>query len=80
MCKIKIMNKNPTEEEIKEQQDKMQAFYEKNLPFLRIQHDHDTMLAEIEEARVRVALARIQFANLNSPDKPKIETEKKKEE
>lgn len=56
-----------TMEEMEKQQTKMQEFMEKNLPFLRIQHEHDTKLAEIEEARVRMFLARTQLAQLQAP-------------
>ncbi len=52
----------PTDEETKNMLDKMEKFYDEQLPFLRKKHEFDTMNAEIDEARIRSLAAKDQFA------------------
>lgn len=45
--------KEPTPEELAKYQSEMDAFYDKQLPFLQKQLTYETHLADIEEARAR---------------------------
>lgn len=50
---MELENQAFDEAKIKEYQDKSKAFYEEQLPFLRIQKEHHELVAQISEFRVR---------------------------
>ena len=50
-----------TPEQILEMEKKMQDFYEKKLPFLRVKAEHDRLVADISEDRIRNLKAMAEF-------------------
>lgn len=69
----------PTEEKLKEFQDKMDKFYDDRLPFLRKKHEFDMLTAEIDEARIRSIEARDKFAQYTLQAQKAHDAEKKKQ-
>lgn len=71
----------PTDEQIKEYQEKMDKYYDERLPFLRKKHEFDTLTADIDEARVRSIEARNRFAQYmtQSQEANKKASEKKED-
>jgi hypothetical protein len=51
-------NSKLSPEETAEQEKKIIDFMESKLPFLRVQHEYETLMAEIEEGRVRTIAAK----------------------
>lgn len=69
-----------TEAQIKEQQKRMLNFYKENMEYVEVQAKHDKLVADIEEARVRILIARTTYANMKAgPEKQKGETKPGKE-
>lgn len=59
----------PTEQEIKEYEEKMTFHYQKNLPFLRLKAEFDGLQADISEARIRILQANHAWYQANTPPK-----------
>jgi len=76
MEETKASDPQPTPEQIKEHRELMGKFYEENIPFLEKQSKYETLLADIQEARVRRMHMTIQQAQLqgNQPTKSGAET------
>lgn len=59
---MESINITPEQEKsILDFENKMKAFYEERLPFIRIKHEHDVMQMEISEARLRTVQADDKF-------------------
>lgn len=57
----------PTKEEREAQQAELQAYYEKQIPFLKTQIAYQTLIAELEELDVRRAMAMVRMGQLMAP-------------
>lgn len=68
----KETKKQFSEKEIKEQRDKMKKFYEENLEFLKTEHEHEILEAEISEARFKRIMFDMKIAELMSNQKEQL--------
>lgn len=60
-----------TPEEIKKQRELMMQFYKEETPLLKARKEYETLLADIEEARLRRLVAIVRGTNLtNPPEEP----------
>ena len=58
------VEREPTAEEIAEMREKMQAYYDNQIPFLQKQKEYENLLAEIEIARARRIEMTIRIAQM----------------
>jgi hypothetical protein len=60
-----------TPEEIKKQRELMLQFYKEETPLLKARKEYETLLADVEEARLRRLVAIVRGTNLtNPPEEP----------
>lgn len=60
-----------TPEEIKKQRELMMQFYKEETPLLKARKEYETLLADVEEARLRRLVAIVRGTNLtNPPEEP----------
>ena len=71
--------KQPTPEEIKMYKAKMLAYYEDQLPLLKVQAEVEMLMANIDQARLNSYVARTRLAEMMAPPTDSKETEKPKE-
>lgn len=71
-------------EEIQQQKEELMEFYKSALPQLEAQFEYETMIADIEEARLRRVMAQARIAQILAPpteeenDAPQQRTLKRK--
>ena len=71
-------------EEIQQQKEELMEFYKSPLPQLEAQFEYETMIADIEEARLRRVMAQARIAQILAPpmeeedDAPQQRTLKRK--
>lgn len=65
----------PTPEEIKAHQEKLKAYYKEQIAYLKIEHEYQTHVTEIEELRARYIRAQIMIANAMAPPPPETPEE-----
>ena len=58
------VEKEPTPEEIAEMRERMQVYYDNQIPFLQKQKEYETLLADIEMARARRIEMTIRIAQM----------------
>lgn len=76
---MELENQQIDQQKIEEYEVKMKEFYEARLPFIRIKHKHDSLMAEIAEARIRTVQADdafIQYQLKKEDNKKKAQAEK----
>ncbi len=56
-----------TPEEIKKQRELMMQFYKEETPLLKARKEYETLLADVEEARLRRLVAIVRGTNLTNP-------------
>lgn len=71
----KEKNKQLSDKEIKEHRDRMKKFYEENLEFLKIEHQHETLEAEISEARFKRIMFDTKIAEVMNSQKEQLNQE-----
>lgn len=59
------LQREPTEQEIKDYQAKMLSFYKAQIPFLKAQATYSDLMASIDEAKVRSLSAKMQYTQLS---------------
>jgi succinate dehydrogenase/fumarate reductase flavoprotein subunit len=64
MSTEEIQDREPTPEEIAEMRERMQAYYDNQIPFLTKQKEYETLLADIEQARARRIEMTIRIAQM----------------
>ena len=64
MSTEEIQDREPTPEEIQEMRDRMNSYYDNQIPFLTKQKDYETLLADIEQARARRIEMTIRIAQM----------------
>ena len=64
MSTEEIQDREPTPEEIQEMRERMQSYYENQIPFLEKQKEYETLLADIEQARARRIEMTIRIAQM----------------
>ncbi len=65
-----------TPEEIKKQRELMMQFYKEETPLLKARKEYETLLADVEEARLRRLVAIVRGTNLtNPPEEPQVPEE-----
>jgi hypothetical protein len=64
MTNEEIQDKEPTQEEIQEMRERMEAYYIAQIPFLEKQLKYETLLADIEIARARRVEMTIRIAQM----------------
>lgn len=65
-----------TPEEIKKQRELMMQFYKEETPLLKARKEYETLLADVEEARLRRLVAIVRGTNLtNPPEEPEVPEE-----
>lgn len=74
------VEKEPTPEEIAEMRERMQAYYDNQIPFLQKQKDYETLLAEIEMARARRIEMTIRIAQMTMGPQEEQDDEQQAEE
>lgn len=74
------VEKEPTPEEIAEMRERMQAYYDNQIPFLQKQKDYETLLAEIEMARARRIEMTIRIAQMTMGPQEEQDDEQQVEE
>lgn len=67
MSEEQDQDREPTPEELAEYREKMNKFYEEQLPLLRLQKEYETLLADIEEAKTRRVTMVIRQAQMLTP-------------
>jgi hypothetical protein len=68
-----------TPEEIQKQREIMLQFYEEEIPLLEKRKHYDSLLADIEEARLRRLVAIVRGTNLTNPPPPEVEQEEEEQ-
>lgn len=68
----------PTEQEIKEFEEKMTLHYQSKLPFLRLKAEFDNLHADIAEARIRTLQANHAFYQATTPEETTKEPDPEK--
>lgn len=68
----------PTPEEIREMRDRMHEYYKDQIPFLESQKEYETLLSEIEIARLRRIDATLRIAQLTAPPQEQKEAPEEK--
>jgi hypothetical protein len=56
--------KEPTPAELAEMRQRMKTYYEEQIPFLKVQNDYESLLADIEENRARRINMSIRIAQM----------------
>jgi hypothetical protein len=64
MITEEIQDREPTPEEIAEMRDRMQSYYEQQIPFLEKQLKYENLLADIELARAKRIEMTIRIAQM----------------
>jgi hypothetical protein len=64
MTNEEIQEREPTPEEIKEMRERMQSYYENQIPFLETQLKYENLLADIELARAKRIEMTIRIAQM----------------
>jgi hypothetical protein len=64
MTNEEIVEKEPTAEEIQEMRERMQSYYENQIPFLEKQLKYENLLADIELARAKRIEMTIRIAQM----------------
>jgi len=64
MTNEEIVEKEPTTEEIQEMRERMQSYYENQIPFLEKQLKYENLLADIELARAKRIEMTIRIAQM----------------
>lgn len=71
MSTEEIQDREPTPEEIQEMRDRMQSYYDNQIPFLEKQKQYEILLADIEQARARRIEMTIRIAQMTmGPEGP----------
>ena len=65
----------PTPEEIKAHQEKLKTYYREQISYLKVEHEYQTHVTEIEELRMRYVRAQIMIANAMAPPPPEASEE-----
>lgn len=73
MTNEETVEKEPTPEEIQEMRDRMQSYYENQIPFLEKQLKYENLLAEIELARAKRIEMTIRIAQMTMGPQEEIE-------
>lgn len=68
--------REPTPEEIKEYKEKMEKFYDEEIPFLEKKAKYENLLATIDEARLRQLTSILRLAQLQAPPQSQNPTPK----
>jgi len=80
MTNEEIQEKEPTAEEIQEMRERMQSYYENQIPFLEKQLKYENLLADIELARAKRIEMTIRIAQMTmGPQEEELETEQSAE-
>lgn len=74
-----IQDREPTPQEIAEMRERMQSYYETQIPFLTKQKDYETLLMDIEIARARRIEATIRIAQMTMGPENEEEQDMQKE-
>lgn len=74
MTNEETLEKEPTAEEIQEMRERMQSYYENQIPFLEKQLKYENLLADIELARAKRIEMTIRIAQMTmGPQEEEIE-------
>ena len=57
-----------TQEEINEQREKLTTYYEKTIPFLKLQAEYEDLITQIQEAKTKRVFAQAQIAQFLAPE------------
>ena len=68
-----------TPQEIAAKTEEMLNFYREQISFMKVQHEFESLSADIEESRLRRMVAMIRQAQLNSPPSDEESDDDKKE-
>lgn len=60
-------NQIPSQEELEKRQSEVSAYYEKQIPFLKIQKEYETLITELEELELRRFIAQMKVAQIMAP-------------
>lgn len=73
------MEKEPqlTQEQIEDNKQKLMDYYEKNIPFLKLQKEYEELITNIQESKTRRLIAQIQFAQIVAPQEEQEKEEPK---
>ena len=75
MTNEEILEKEPTAEEIQEMRERMQSYYDNQIPFLEKQLKYENLLADIELARAKRIEMTIRIAQMTmGPQQEEEET------
>jgi hypothetical protein len=58
----------PTKEEIKKRQEEISEYYKTQIPFLQVQKEYETLLADLEEIELRRLMIRMKAGQIMAPD------------
>jgi uncharacterized membrane-anchored protein YhcB (DUF1043 family) len=67
-----------TQEQIEDNKQKLSEYYEKNIPFLKLQQEYEELITKIQESKTRRLIAQIQFAQIVAPQQDENEEEDEK--
>jgi hypothetical protein len=73
MSTEEIQETEPTQEEIQEMRERMQSYYENQIPFLQKQKEYEMLLADIEQARARRIEMTIRIAQMTMGPQEEME-------
>lgn len=65
----------PTREEIKKRQDEVLEYYTTQIPFLQVQKEYETLLADLEEIELRRLMIRMKAGQIMAPSPEESEKE-----
>ena len=73
------MEKEPqlTQEQIEDNKQKLMEYYEKNIPFLKLQKEYEELITNIQESKTRRLIAQLQFAQIVAPQEEPEKEESK---
>lgn len=57
----------PSQQEMEARQKEVNAFYETQIPFLKVQKEYETLVTELEELELRRLIARVKAAQIMAP-------------
>lgn len=64
-----------TQEQIEDNKQKLSEYYEKNIPFLKLQQEYEELITKIQESKTRRLIAQIQFAQIVAPQQQEEESD-----
>ena len=65
----------PTKEEIKKRQEELQSYYKDQIPYLQVQKEYETLIADLEDIELRRLVIRMRASQIMAPGPEESEEE-----